>query len=305
VFSYSVGHRFTGTSGTQWRTTMAYSPGIRWPRFSSPLVEWDGVPTGTESADNARTLIESAVAMANFRCEVVSDEGSPIVQATSPLLSPPVDGQWVASTFNGLPLAHVSTQVEFTIMAIADHSGSTETLSLRIGSTNFGVVLGQTGSDCVLASRTTMIPAASFNAAIATDGDTVFRITASAALGPVCTGTEMRFLVRYLEEPACGSTDSDGDGVGDLCDQCPNDPLKQSLGDCGCGIADLDTNGDGVSDCLECTGDFNRDGFVDGTDLSQLFQAWGTSGGTEDLTGDGVVDGADLGYLLLGWGGCE
>jgi hypothetical protein len=284
---------------------MAYSPGIRWPRFSSPLVEWDGVPTGTESADNARTLIESAVAMANFRCEVVSDEGSPIVQATSPLLSPPVDGQWVTTTFNGLPLAHVSTQVEFTIMAIADHSGSTETLSLRIGSTNFGVVLGQTGSDCVLASRTTMIPAASFNAAIATDGDTVFRITASAALGPVCTGTEMRFFVRYLEEPACGSTDSDGDGVGDLCDQCPNDPLKQSLGDCGCGIADLDANGDGVSDCLECTGDFNRDGFVDGADLSQLFQAWGNPGGTEDLTGDGLVDGADLGYLLLKWGECQ
>jgi hypothetical protein len=305
VFPYSVGHRFVGASGTQWRTAMAYSPGIRWPRLSSPLVEWDGVPTGAESADNARTLGETAVAMANFRCEVVSDEGSPIVQATSPLLSPPVDGQWIETIVTGLPLAHLGTQVEFTIMAIADHSGSTETLSLRIGSVNFGVVLSQSGSDCVLASRTTMVPAASYNAAIAPGGETVFRITASAALDPVCTGTEMRFFVRYLEEPACGSVDSDGDGIGDVCDQCPSDPLKQSPGDCGCGIADLDENGDGVSDCLECTGDFNRDGFVDGADLSQFFEAWGNSGGTEDLTGDGLVDGADLGYLLLGWGECD
>jgi hypothetical protein len=305
VFPYSVGHRFTGTSGSQWRTTMAYSPGIRWPRLSSPLVEWDGAATGTESADNARTLIETAMTMANFRCEFVSDEGSPSVQATSPRLSPPVDGQWIETTFNGLPLAHAGTQVEFIIMAIADHGGSTETLSLRIGSTNFGVVLGQTGVDCTMAARTTLLPAASYNAAMEAEGDTTFRITASPGVDPACVGTELRFFVRYLEEPVCGSTDSDGDGLGDLCDACPSDPLKQSPGDCGCGVPDIDADGDGVSDCLECLGDFSHDGVVDGTDLSQLFQAWGNSGGVEDLTGDGLVDGADLGYLLLVWGACQ
>ena len=303
VFPYSVGHRFTGTSGTQWRTVMAYSPGIRWPRFSSPLVEWDGVPTGLESADNARTLVETAVSMANFRCELVAEEGA-VDQLVSPLLTPPVDGLWVETPVSGLPQAHAGTQVEFTIMAIADHSGSTETLSLRIGSTNFGVVLGQTGTDCVMASRTTLIPAASFNAAIG-GGDTAFRITASAALDPVCAGTEMRYVVRYIEEPACGSSDSDGDGLGDICDGCPSDPLKQAPGDCGCGVPDVDADSNGISDCLEsCSGDFNGDGLVDGTDLAQLFQAWGNLGGPEDLTGDGLVDGADLGYLLLAWGGC-
>jgi hypothetical protein len=305
VFPYSVGHRFVGTSGTGWRTVMAYSPGIRWPRFSSPIVEWDGVPTGTTSADNARTIEQTAVAMANFRCETLPDADTSMVQRTSPLLTPPVDGQWIETTLEDLPLAHAGTNVEFTIMAVADHGGSNETLSLRIGSTNFGVVLGQSGGDCVMASRTTAIPAANYNAAISAIGDTTFRITASAALNPACTGTEMRFVIRYVEEPKCGSVDSDGDGTGDLCDGCPSDPLKQSPGDCGCGNPDLDGDGNGTSDCLECFGDLNHDGVVDGADISQLFQAWGDSGGPEDLTGDGIVNGGDLGYLLLAWGACD
>ncbi|MGA1225453.1 MAG: hypothetical protein ACO31E_12920, partial [Phycisphaerales bacterium] len=304
VFPYSVGHRFLGTSGTEWRTVMAYSPGLRWPRLSSPLIEWDGVPTGTASADNARTLVETAVAMANFRCEALPDEGSPVVQVTSPVLTPPVDGQWIEMSVGDVPIALAGTNVEFTIMAIADHGGSTETLSLRIGSTNFGVVLGQTGVDCVMASRTTVIPAANYNAAISAGGDTTFRITASAALDPVCTGTEMGFFVRYFEEPACGSTDSDGDGVGDLCDGCPSDPLKQTPGDCGCGVPDVDGDGNGISDCLECVGDLTHDGIVDGADISQMFQYWGSQGGPGDLTGDGIVNGGDLGYLLLAWGDC-
>jgi hypothetical protein len=43
VFQYSVGRRFTGESGTAWRTVMAYAPGVRLPRFTSPTVIHDGV----------------------------------------------------------------------------------------------------------------------------------------------------------------------------------------------------------------------------------------------------------------------
>ena len=44
-------------------------------------------------------------------------------------------------------------------------------------------------------------------------------------------------------------------------------------------MPDVDADSNGISDCLEsCQGDFNGDGLVDGTDLAQLFQAWGNPG---------------------------
>ena len=46
--------------------------------------------------------------------------------------------------------------------------------------------------------------------------------------------------------------DSDGDGVANCNDVCPNDPLKTtSAGACGCGTVDTDFNANGVADCLE------------------------------------------------------
>lgn len=55
------------------------------------------------------------------------------------------------------------------------------------------------------------------------------------------------------------AVDTDQDGLYDCvagcpamnCDQCPNDPRKGTPQQCGCGVPDTDTNGNGTPDCLE------------------------------------------------------
>jgi len=54
-------------------------------------------------------------------------------------------------------------------------------------------------------------------------------------------------------------TDSDGDGVGDLCDTCGNDPNKVAPGACGCNVPDTDSDNDGEPDCFDaCPTDPNK-----------------------------------------------
>ena len=79
VFPDSMGHRFTGADGVDYRTIMAYAPGLRIPRFSSPLVSWASTPTGIlYQCDNARTINETKLAFTNYRCAPVSGScGSP------------------------------------------------------------------------------------------------------------------------------------------------------------------------------------------------------------------------------------
>ncbi len=66
--------------------------------------------------------------------------------------------------------------------------------------------------------------------------------------------------------------DGDLDGVGDLCDGCPADPGKIVPGVCGCGVADTDSDSDGVPDCDDiCAGyddytDVDIDGVPDSCD---------------------------------------
>ncbi|NTV12765.1 MAG: hypothetical protein HGA96_02335 [Desulfobulbaceae bacterium] len=85
--------------------------------------------------------------------------------------------------------------------------------------------------------------------------------------------------------------DSDGDGVDDATDVCPADPLKAANpGQCGCGVAEIDSDYDGVADCLDNCGsvanptqaDANGDGVGDACDFSS------------DSDGDGVSDGQEV-----------
>ena len=74
LFPQSVGHRFNGSSGTQYRTVMAYSPGARIDNFSNPLVNFDNTPTGIAPSgsdagrDNAGSIVLTNQAIRGFRC---------------------------------------------------------------------------------------------------------------------------------------------------------------------------------------------------------------------------------------------
>ncbi|MBI3757895.1 MAG: thrombospondin type 3 repeat-containing protein [Deltaproteobacteria bacterium] len=58
-----------------------------------------------------------------------------------------------------------------------------------------------------------------------------------------------------IEPGLCGcgvpDVDSDGDGVLNCLDGCPADPKKTTAGICGCGVPDTDTDGDGIADCKD------------------------------------------------------
>lgn len=91
-----------------------------------------------------------------------------------------------------------------------------------------------------------------------------------------------------LEPGACGcgvaDVDTDGDTVLDCFDGCPLDPLKIAPGVCGCGVADTDSDGDGTADCFdECPND----------PLKVLAGQCGCGVAETDTDGDGTADCVD------------
>ena len=89
----------------------------------------------------------------------------------------------------------------------------------------------------------------------------------------------------YLSSFSVGFIDADGDGV-TACggDECFNDPNKIYGGICGCDVPDVDTDGDGLVDCLDwCPLDPNK----------TLPGYCGCGDAEQDTDGDGVLDCAD------------
>ncbi|MCG8404815.1 MAG: Ig-like domain-containing protein [Phycisphaerales bacterium] len=114
------------------------------------------------------------------------------------------------------------------------------------------VVLGQSTDPADVGTATAMDdldpnPAVTFNDVVAAancpQAQTITRTwTATDAGGNTATCTQTIIV---------NDADSDGDGEPDCSDGCPNDANKVAPGDCGCGQADLDEDGNGVSDCLD------------------------------------------------------
>ncbi len=67
LFPYSYGWSWTGSNGVRYRCVMAYESGQQTLRFSNPNVNHAGVPSGTSTADNARTINNSKETVAGFR----------------------------------------------------------------------------------------------------------------------------------------------------------------------------------------------------------------------------------------------
>ncbi len=120
VFEYSFGHRFVGDGGGQWRTVMAGAPGVVIPHFSNPSVFFDGQPTGVpkgrpDAADNARTINETKLIAANFRCSTTPFEGPCPIENRLLAPKPQEDARFgaaVALASNTLIVSAPETDVE-------------------------------------------------------------------------------------------------------------------------------------------------------------------------------------------------
>ena len=78
--------------------------------------------------------------------------------------------------------------------------------------------------------------------------------------------------------------DTDGDGVTDDIDQCPDTPNGEQVNETGCSSAQVDTDGDGVTDGLDQCPD---------TQSGQQVNETGCSSSQVDTDGDGLADSVD------------
>ncbi len=144
-----------------------------------------------------------------------------------------------------------------------------------------------------LTALQTQLPAEATGTGSAAD----FMISESSALLINNEGLAFVLSVFACTDEVAGD-DADGDGIGATCDRCPADPAKAHAGRCGCGMADMDSDADGLADCAalpspssddaednEPDGDSADDGF-DGADPIDHDDDHGSEAGESEGSGD-------------------
>lgn len=121
------GHRWTGDSGSVWRTAMAYSPGARIPYLSNPSVLYDGVPSGIEDErDSVAQIFQSRVEISSYRCRE-DGQGDGFLQF-DPVTTDPCDSEasvnlpirWTCETAQAAGFQFSIAGAELTDLALGD-----------------------------------------------------------------------------------------------------------------------------------------------------------------------------------------
>ena len=86
--------------------------------------------------------------------------------------------------------------------------------------------------------------------------------------------------------------DSDGDDTPDCNDECPGDPDKIEVGECGCGFSDMDTDDDHTPDCKDL--DDDGDNWTDQDEIFCHTDPLSRDSVPGDTDDDGVCDFLDL-----------
>ena len=164
---YSFSKAWTYTiAGTVYQTVMASGSGSVIPFYSSPLVEWLGEPTGTATANNARTASLTANVVANYRCSSAGDidcdnDGVPDQQAIQGGLVPDCNltgipdscdialGISLDANLDGVPDECPLTDFEFTASGITslDTLGAAVGMSSTSGDPEALAIIGAPGND--------------------------------------------------------------------------------------------------------------------------------------------------------------
>ena len=215
-------------------------------------------------------------------------------------------GMSVVRTLSGQSAA--TTAVHVRIDLIADMTGPDAYVTLELNGIIAATDLSAGNAACPSAPAAVDLELsvtqwAPVIAAAATPGTVEVRLVGSDGLSAAaCASGQSRVRISY----GGAGYDCDGDGEPDLCQ------LAAGEGDCdGNGALDAceaggagDTDSDGIPDtCERARGDFDLSGIIDGTDLSFVLSAWGTTGEhVADLNGDSEVAGEDLAVLLAAWG---